>query len=133
VSKKKQKVLCLDFDGTLCTTGWPEIGTQLLVHKVILNYAKYLQQKKGWWIILYTCREDATYSERKYLKEALIWLQNKGFVPNAWNENYPPAVALYGDCRKVNGDLFIDDKMFSLLGWTLRLVDKLWKKRNVRK
>ena len=125
-NKNYNKIIGIDFDDCLCINAFPDIqkAEQKWIHKLILWWIKR-QQEKGAWIILCTCREDYYYitdkeKETPYLRQAIIYLQNKGFVPNSFNENTPWNIQHYGDCRKISVDLMIDDNNPGLIGWILR-------------
>ena len=116
---RSHKTLTVDCDGTLFTTAYPAIGKQLFIHKIVLAYAKHLQ-KRGWYVTLQTCRENKT------LLEAIIWCNKHDFYPDGYNQNNPIGIEKYGDCRKVSGTLMIDDHNIGLLGFILRLVDRIY-------
>jgi hypothetical protein len=127
----------IDFDETLCYGGYPDIkkGKQKWIHKLIMNFLKW-RQNKGAYIILITCRSDTfmeTGEEKKTgnLKEAIIFLQNRGFVPNQFNENAPWLISKYGDCRKISVCRMIDDNGMGVVGWILRYYKKKLKNRNI--
>lgn len=111
----KRKILIVDFDKTLGNTGeYPELLPPKWIHKLVMRYVKY-KQKKGWYIILNTCRE------RGYLIGALDYLETYyDFVPFLSNRNADWLIAEYGNCRKISGDLVIDDRQVGLIGFLLR-------------
>lgn len=117
------KILAVDFDGTLVKTEYPRIGPQRLIHKLITAYVVYLYQK-GWKIALWTLRENRPNKPGDYLKEAVEWCHNHGFIPEIVNENSAEMTAEWGHSRKLAYDLLIDDKSFGLLGWLLRMADR---------
>lgn len=136
VYNKKTFIWGVDFDETLCVGGYPDItkGKQYWLNKMIMRFLKR-RQKKGDYIILNTCRSDFSMEtgEEKTsanLKEAVIYLQNKGFVPNQFNENAPWLIEKYGDCRKISCNRMIDDNGLGLIGLLLRLVKKWHYRRN---
>jgi len=98
--------VAVDFDGTLCSVAFPEIGEQLLGHKRIMDYCNNLK-RKGVTLILWTCREDN--EERAYLTEAVKWCKDRGLEFDYINEN-PECTYGYPPGRKINADLYIDDK-----------------------
>ena len=71
------KIIAIDFDGTLCTNAWPEIGEP---HDEMINFMKKLHQK-GHKIILWTCREGEN------LEKALEWCSERGIIFDAVNDN----------------------------------------------
>ena len=97
----ENKIIAVDFDGTLCFSNWPELGApnMPLIH--------YLQQEKaaGSRIILWTCRAG------KPLHEAVSWCTALGLSFDAVNDNLPEIVEMYGNnSRKITCDIYIDDK-----------------------
>lgn len=96
------KIIAVDFDGTLCTNKWPEIG------KPNEDLIMYLQQhkKSGGKLILWTNRVE----ER--LDEAVAWCQKFGLIFDAVNENLQDVIDTFGsDSRKVFAHEYIDDRM----------------------
>ena len=94
-------VIAVDFDGTLCTNNWPEIGEPNLK---LVSYLKK-RQKLGDKLILWTCRCG------KHLTEALEWCTNECWLEfDSVNENLPAVIDLFGgDTRKIWADELIDD------------------------
>lgn len=100
--------VAVDFDGTLCTDEFPEIG---MPKEKCIAYVKRLAAE-GSKLILHTCRENGT---RKLLDEAVEFCEQQGISLFAVNENpdneYPVQFGLRHDQgRKVYADLYIDDK-----------------------
>lgn len=108
MQKPKYEFVAVDFDGTLCTDDFPEIGKP---KPLVIEYVKDLAAA-GSKIILHTCRENGT---RPLLDEAVAFCKEQEIPLFAVNENpgnlHP---ARYGlspqDGRKVYADLYIDDK-----------------------
>lgn len=97
----KDKIIAVDFDGTLCENIWPEIGAPN--HEVI----KYLTEHKrnGAKIILWTCRVGDA------LTKAVDWCGRYSLYFDAINANLPHMIEYFGsDCRKVFANEYIDDK-----------------------
>ena len=92
-------IIAVDFDGTLAVTDYPKIIRP--IHQTI-RFCK-VQQMCGATIILNTCREGAL------LDEAVEWCKQHGLVFDYVNENVPERVAIYGDCRKIYADKYLDD------------------------
>jgi hypothetical protein len=104
----KYEFVAVDFDGTLCTNAFPEIGEP---NPVVIGYVRKLAAE-GSKIILYTSRENGT---RKLLDEAVAFCKAQKIPIHAVNENpWNPYAATIGlkpsDGRKVYADLYIDDK-----------------------
>lgn len=97
----KLRIIAVDFDGTLCTDEWPDIGKP--IHRVI-NYAKE-QKEKGAKLILWTCRTGAN------LDAAVRWCERMGVIFDAVNENLPETISAFGqDTRKIFAHEYIDDR-----------------------
>lgn len=98
---RKYNIYAVDFDGTLCESVFPEIGspnTGLINHLI-------KRRKQGNKLILWTCR----VGER--LQEAVSWCKERGLEFDAVNTNLPEMIEHWGnDTRKVFADVYIDDK-----------------------
>ena len=105
-------IIAVDFDGTLAVTDYPEIIKPITQ---IIYYCKQVRER-GDTLILWTCRHG------KELDEAVEWCKEQGLEFDYINENPPDRIAIYGDCRKVYADVYIDDHNYSLVemlgGWT---------------
>ena len=104
----KFEFVAVDFDGTLCSNAFPEIGEP---RPLVIEYVKTLAAH-GSKIILHTSRENGT---RRLLDEAVEFCKAQGIPLFAVNENpgntYVEAIGLtYKDNRKVYANLYIDDK-----------------------
>ncbi len=98
-----KKIIAVDFDGTLCSNKWPEIGDPNLE---VINYIKE-QKAAGAEIILWTNRAG------KELNEAIAWCNDEqGIIFDAVNANLPWVVKYFGgsDSRKIYATEYIDDK-----------------------
>ena len=100
----KQKFLNLkiavDFDGTIVEHKYPEIGKEVIF---AIDTLKKLQEL-GCQIILWT------YRSGNELEEAVEYCRSNGLEFYAVNKNYPEEVFDESISRKVNADIFIDDK-----------------------
>ena len=97
----KNKIIAIDFDGTLCVHAFPEIGEPKLE---IIAQAKE-EQQHGARLILWTCRRDEA------LKTALEWCARRGLYFDAINENLPDVIRAFGcDTRKIYADEYWDDR-----------------------
>jgi len=103
VNEKEVKIIAIDFDGTLCNECFPYIGAPRMD---IINKCIELKSR-GIKLILNTCRKDV------YLKAAIDWCRGYGLEFDAANENLQCQIDVYGDCRKIGSDLFLDDKNIS--------------------
>lgn len=99
--QKDDDIIAVDFDGTLCTNVWPEIGNPI---EPVIEYVKY-RQSKGARLILWTNRVD------KPLREAIAWCKERGIIFDAINCNLPEIVEAFGtDCRKIFANEYLDDR-----------------------
>lgn len=104
-TERKNMIYAVDFDGTLCTSCWPDIGAPNII---LIDWLKR-QREKGEKLILWTCREG------ELLRAAVEWCEWMGLKFDAVNENLPENIEYYGsDCRKVHADIYIDDKSLQL-------------------
>lgn len=98
---KGNKIIAVDFDGTLHTGTWSEIGD---VNMTVFNFCRN-EQLNGSRLILWTNRVG------EQLEDAVAWCKERGLEFDTVNENLPELIELYGnDCRKINADIYIDDK-----------------------
>lgn len=106
-----QKILGVDFDDTLFTSKWPDVGDPIWP---VIRHVK-MRKRQGWYVILVTCR-----STEETLRVAIEAARSVGIEFDAINENHPQQIELYGnDSRKIYCDEYIDDKnvTISSLGW----------------
>lgn len=100
----KDKIIAVDFDGTLSFGSWPECG------KPNVRLIKWLNECKenGCKLILWTMREGKT------LEDALIWCKEHGLEFDAANDNLPEMKMKYqNNPRKIYCDFLIDDTHFT--------------------
>ena len=99
------KIIAVDFDGTLCTNKWPEIGDPNLR---LIEYLKR-QQNLGNKVILWTCRTE------NLLVDAIAWCASYGLYFNEVNRNISEVITkMDGDSRKIFAHEYIDDRTVSL-------------------
>ena len=95
------QIIAVDFDGTLCSDCYPEIGIPNLPLIHLLRQLK--EQDKE--LILWTCRCGDK------LDAAVEWCKRFGLEFDAVNENVARTIEKYGtESRKVSADVYIDDK-----------------------
>ena len=100
--------IAVDFDGTIVEHDYPKIGREMLF---AFDTLKALQ-KKGHKLILWTYRNGAL------LDEAVEYCRENGIEFYAVNKSYPEEKYDEGISRKVNADIFIDDRNIGgFLGW----------------
>ena len=103
------KVIAVDFDGTIVEHKYPAIGKEMLFAFATL---KALQQK-GHKLILWTIRTGPL------LQEAVDYCEQNGVVFYAVNKNYPEEILDEKTSRKLNADVFIDDRnVGGFMGWS---------------
>jgi len=91
----------IDFDGTLCTDAWPDIGEPI---SDTINFCK-ARKAEGHKLIFWSCREG------EMMARAIVWCADRGIHFDSINANLPEFVAKYGgDCRKVFADYYLDDR-----------------------
>ncbi len=101
----KPNIIAVDFDGTLCTNRWPEIGEP---NDELIEYLKN-RQNNGEKLILWTNR----VGDR--LTEAVAWSKERGLIFDAVNDNLPEIIEAFGsNCRKVFANEYIDDRNRSI-------------------
>ena len=94
-------IIAVDFDGTLCTDCYPEIGEP---NDFLIAMLKNLKTE-GKQLILWTCRAGED------LEHAVSWCREKGLVFDQVNENVPEIIARYGgNSRKIFADVYLDEK-----------------------
>lgn len=102
----RPRIIAVDFDGCLCSNDWPNIGT---ANVDAIEELKDIQ-KKGNWLILWTCRKG------KALDEAVAWCAKHQLFFDAVNENMPSVVREFGeDTRKIYADEYWDDKAIRIM------------------
>lgn len=98
---KRNKIIAVDFDGTLCENKYPDIGEPRTdVIEQLLQ-----EQRAGARVILWTCRSGED------LLVAIYWALDKGLAFDAVNANLNSTIEHFGgDTRKVCADEYWDDK-----------------------
>jgi len=98
---KRPKIIAVDFDGTLVTNKFPDMGEP--IWHVIHDLKK--EQTNGAKVILWTCRAG------KMLDAAVAFCADNGIRLDAVNENLPEIVEAFGgDCRKIFANSYWDDR-----------------------
>mgnify|MGYP002521705241 CR=1 FL=1 len=95
-------IMAVDFDGTLVTDKFPNIGEE---RRQFCSVIRKLQ-KLGIKSILWTSRTGSA------LREAIEWCEEHDLHFDAINENLPEVIELVGgiDTRKVYADVYFDDR-----------------------
>ena len=113
--------IAVDFDGTIVEHQYPAIGKEVLFAFITLKEL----QKRGALLILWTFRTG------RELQEAVDYCRQNGIEFYAVNKNYPEEQWTEETSRKVNVDIFIDDKnVGGFPGWgeVLNMIDP-WSER----
>ncbi|WP_299669667.1 BT0820 family HAD-type phosphatase [uncultured Polaribacter sp.] len=102
-------IIAVDFDGTIVEDAFPKIGNaQLFAFETLKKL-----QSEGYRLILWTYRSGAKLEQAvRYCKENGIefYAVNKSFPEEDFDEKYS---------RKINADIFIDDRNIGgFIGWT---------------
>ncbi len=101
--------IAVDFDGTIVEHDYPGIGKDKLFAFETLREL----QKHGALLILWTFRAGTE------LDEAVEYCSKKGIEFYAVNRNYPEEVYDGSISRKINADVYIDDKNIGgFPGWS---------------
>jgi hydroxymethylpyrimidine pyrophosphatase-like HAD family hydrolase len=101
--------IAVDFDGTIVDHDYPKIGKEKLF---AFRTLKELE-KQGARLILWTFRTG------KELDEAVEYCKNNGIEFYAVNRNYPEEVLDENVGRKIDADIYIDDKnLGGFPGWS---------------
>ncbi|TXD46875.1 BT0820 family HAD-type phosphatase [Polaribacter sp. IC073] len=102
-------IIAVDFDGTIVEDAYPKIGTtQLFAFETLRKL-----QSEGYRLILWTYRSGTK------LKEAVTFCKENGIEFYAVNKSFPEEHFDPKYSRKINADLFIDDRNIGgFIGWT---------------
>lgn len=93
--------IAVDFDGTIVTHAYPKIGKPI---PFAIETLKKLQQEDHHQIILWSCREG------QLLQEAVDYCAARGLEFYAVNSNFPEETPDICRARKLEAELFIDDR-----------------------
>lgn len=92
--------IAVDFDGTIVEHCYPAIGeTKLFAFETLKEL-----QKRGFLLILWTFRTG------KELGEAVEFCRTNGVEFYAVNKSYPEEILDENTSRKIDADIFIDDR-----------------------
>ena len=102
----KRKIIACDFDGTIFTDDYPDVGEPIWR---TINYLKD-KQESGAILILWTCRNGQD------LQEAVAMCESIGLHFDYVNENAKENIRAFGgrDNRKIYADEYIDDKAINV-------------------
>lgn len=94
--------IAVDFDGTIVEHRYPSLGKEIPFAIESLK----LIQNQGHDLILWT------YRSGKKLEDAVEFCRSNGLEFYAINKNYPEEVFDESISRKINADIYIDDRNF---------------------
>lgn len=101
--------IAVDFDGTIVEHEYPAIGKEKLFAFSTLREL----EKRGAKLILWTFRTG------KELEEAVEFCRRNGIEFYAVNKNYPEEIIDENTPRKIDADIYIDDKnLGGFPGWS---------------
>ncbi len=101
-------IIAVDFDGTIVSDAYPQIGKpQLFAFETLKRL-----QNDGHRLILWTYRHGSK------LKEAVTFCKENGIEFYAVNSSFPNEEYNGKESRKIAADLFIDDRNIGgFIGW----------------
>lgn len=103
------KIIAIDFDGTIVEHDYPRIGKEMLFAFATIKEL----HKKGHKLIL------NTYRTGNLLEEAVNFCRKNGVEFYAINKNYPEELINEQTPRKLDVDIFIDDRNIGgFIGWS---------------
>ena len=101
-------IIAVDFDGTIVENRFPRIGKEI---SFAIETLKAFN-KQGHQLILWTVRSG------RQLEEAVAFCEERGVEFYAVNRSYPEEVFDESLSRKINADIFIDDRNIGgMLSW----------------
>jgi hypothetical protein len=101
--------IAVDFDGTIVEHKYPDIGKELLF---AIETLKELQKQKHQLILW-------TYRSGKELDEAVEFCRGRGLEFYAVNRNYPEEEYDESISRKIDAEVYIDDRnLGGFPGWS---------------
>ena len=102
------QTIAVDFDGTIVENRYPGIGKPKLF--AFETFKKF--ENEGFMLILWT------YRSGKKLQEAVDFCKENGIEFYAVNKSYPEEEYTDDISRKIQADIFIDDRNIGgFLGW----------------
>ncbi|MCQ2227178.1 MAG: hypothetical protein MJZ01_04610 [Bacteroidales bacterium] len=96
------KIIAVDFDGTIVENRYPQMGRERAFAFQTLREL----QHKGYLLVLWTCRVGSL------LDDAVELCKKNGVEFYAVNSAYPGEVLDGNASRKIDADIYIDDRNF---------------------
>jgi|LGVF01.1.fsa_nt_gb hydroxymethylpyrimidine pyrophosphatase-like HAD family hydrolase len=101
-------IIAIDFDGTIVEDEYPKIGRPMVFAFETLHKL----QEDGHRLILWT------YRSGKKLEEAVDFCKENGIEFYAVNESYDQEILDKNTSRKINANIFVDDRnVGGFIGW----------------
>jgi len=101
-------IIALDFDGTLCTHAYPEIGEDVGAFPYLLELQKTGKVRFAIWTMRASPQPDLGHTEtRNYLQEAVEWVQKRGV--KLWALNGYEGQLEWTASPKLYAHIYIDD------------------------
>lgn len=114
---KKNKIIGVDFDGTLATIDAPYPAIGRPIHEIIDYILE--EQRKGAYLVLVTMREGTA------LEGALMFCEDYGIKFDAVNDNLPHMKAYFNtNPRKIFCNEYIDDNNFGGIDYIIETIEK---------
>jgi hypothetical protein len=105
---RNSMTIAVDFDGTIVEHAYPEVGREMLFATETLKAL----QEKGHKLILWTFRDG------KFLEDAVDFCRQRGVEFYAINKSFPEEEFDLSLSRKIQCDIFIDDRnLGGFPGW----------------
>lgn len=96
------KTIAVDFDGTIVENRYPQMGRE----RIFAFQTLRALQQKGYILILWTCRTGSL------LDDAVKLCKDNGIEFYAVNSAYPGEVLDGSASRKIDADIYIDDRNY---------------------
>ncbi|HOY39902.1 MAG: hypothetical protein KBB11_02750 [Bacteroidales bacterium] len=97
---ERRYIVAVDFDGTIVEHKYPSIGKEMPLAFEVLRE----MQEAGYRLILWTFRDG------EYLKDAVEYCLSNGIMFYAVNQSSPNEEFNKYMSRKINADIYIDDR-----------------------
>lgn len=103
--KKLPFIVAVDFDGTLVTEAFPNIGEKIdEIFNAVIRW-----KKEGIKVVLWTCRDNDT--PERHLDQAVEFCARNGLEFDSVNRNIPEVIEMFkNDTRKIYANVYLDDK-----------------------
>lgn len=106
----RNEILAVDFDDTIAISRFNEEKKETDIvgyNERVVSFVKGFKANGG-KVILNTCRHDHS------LEVAVEYCKSLGLEFDKVNENLDEEVEMFGDCRKIFADYYLDDKAMKI-------------------